>query len=176
LAAALLMGKLIRQSESESIVVKSTDILILNLEEIRRRGLKVWQGIPDDRLDWKPDPEAMTSIEMVRHVLEGEFLYMSMLERGGSLPSEDSPFKSRSYGDVESEVSFARPYRQQLLELIATYSERDLLARKVNRADKGYVRSAGDFILRMGYHEAIHTGHMLGYLRAMNVPRPNIWD
>jgi hypothetical protein len=109
------MGKLIRQSESESIVVKSTDILILNLEEIRRRGLKVWQGIPDDRLDWKPDPEAMTSIEMVRHVLEGEFLYMSMLERGGSLPSEDSPFKSRSYVDVESEVIFARPYRQQLL-------------------------------------------------------------
>jgi hypothetical protein len=30
--------------------------------------------------------------------------------------------------------------------------------------------------LRMAYHEAVHTGQLLAYLRAMGIPRPNIWD
>lgn len=156
--------------------MKSTDVLILNLEEIRRRSLIVWRGIPSDKLHWKPDEEAMTCIEMVRHVLEGEFLYTSMLEIGKSPPSEDSPFKPRPYEDVEAEISFAAPYHQKCVELIASFSDRDLVEKKVDRSDKGYVRSFGDFILRMGYHESIHTGHMLSYLRQMNASRPNIWD
>ena len=38
------------------------------------------------------------------------------------------------------------------------------------------VRTIGDFVLRMAYHELVHTGQLLSYLRRMNVPRPEIWD
>jgi hypothetical protein len=30
----------------------------------------------------------------------------------------------------------------------------------IDRSDVGYVRKAGDFILRMAYHEAVHAGQV----------------
>ncbi len=154
----------------------TTQLLILNLEEVRRRSMKVWRGIPQVHISSRPDAEAMTCIEMIRHVLEGEYQYMSMLKSGGSLPSDDTPWTSRPYENIEGEIVFAAPYRQELLDLVGSYTSEELATRRVDRSDKGYVRSAGDFILRMAYHESIHTGQLLGCLRQMNVPRPKIWD
>lgn len=154
----------------------ATHLLLVNLEEVRRRSIKVWRGIPADRLDWKPDADAMTCIEMVRHVLEGEWLYMQMLRTGRSPESEASPFNPRPFADVGAEIAFAEPYRGEFLNLVASCSAEELMTRQVDRAEKGYVRAFGDFILRIAYHESIHAGQMLGYLRQMNAPRPNIWD
>jgi uncharacterized damage-inducible protein DinB len=156
--------------------MEATDVLALNLEEVRRRSVKVWLAVPADRLHWKPDEGAMSCVGMVRHVLEGEYLYTLMLRSGGSLASDDSPFAARPYTSVEDELAFAEPYRRETLELVRSYSPLELSARKVDRADKGYVRTVGDFILRMAYHESVHAGQLLGYLRAMGAPRPNVWD
>ena len=155
--------------------MNSTELLALNLEEVRRRSLKVWSGIPLDRIHWKPDAQAMTCIEIVRHVLEGEFLYTSMLKAGGSVDCK-SPFTSRPYTDVESEVAFSTPYRRSLLDLLRSYTPDELSAKTVDRSDQGYIRTVGDFILRMAYHESVHTGQLLSYLRNMNAARPDIWD
>src|SRR2546423_2094893 len=121
--------------------MQSTELLILNFEEVRRRSVKAWQGIPAERLQWKPDAEAMTCIEMVRHVLEGEWLYMQMLRSGGSPESDESPFNPRPYIDVAAETAFAEPYREEFLKLVGSYTAEELITRKVVRADKGYVRT-----------------------------------
>lgn len=154
----------------------ATDLLALNLEEVRRRSLKVWHAIPPDRLHWKMDAGAMSCIETVRHVLEGEFVYMSMLKTGRSPASEETPFTGRPYQNVEAEVTFAVPFRSAFLQLVRSYSSERLLTETVNRSDKGYVRTAGDFILRVAYHESIHAGQLLANLRTMGAARPNIWD
>ena len=154
----------------------AAQLLVWNLEEVRRRSLKVWNAIPADRLAWKPDASAMTCIEMVRHVLEGEYLYLGMLKTGASPASEESPFTGRPYTTVNSELDVAAPSRRELVEFVAVLSDADVQNRKVDRSDKGYVRAAGDFILRMAYHEAVHTGQLLGYLRSIGAARPNIWD
>ena len=156
--------------------MSTTEILLLNLEEVRRRSVKVWNAIPSDGLQWRPDPDAMTCIEMVRHVLEGEYLYLLMLKSGRSLASDDSPFMHRPFTNVGAEIELARPYREDLMAFIRSLTDAALQAMSVDRSDKGYVRPAGDFILRMAYHESIHCGQMLSYLRTMNAPRPNIWD
>lgn len=156
--------------------MESIELLIVNLEEVRRRSLKVWHSIPEDRLHWKPDAEAMTCIEIVRHVLEGEFVYMQILRTGGSLASEETPFTGRPYQGVAAEVAFAEPFRKQFLGLVGSYAPHDLSARRIDRSDKGYIRNLGDFVLRIAYHESVHTGQLLGYLRSMEVARPNIWD
>ncbi len=46
-----------------------TEIILLNFEEIRRRSIKLWSGIPSSFYKWKPDDKAMSCIEMIRHVL-----------------------------------------------------------------------------------------------------------
>lgn len=153
-----------------------TEILILNLEEVRRRSIKIWHGIPNDKLDWKPDSEAMTCIEMVRHVLKGEWSYMQMLRAGKSVDTENSPFYPREYINVEAELEIAEPFRKEFLALVESYTAEDLSNRKIDRSDVGYVRTYGDFVQRIAYHEAVHAGQLLGYLRQMNAARPNVWD
>jgi uncharacterized damage-inducible protein DinB len=154
----------------------SAELLVLNLEEVRRRSRKAWSGIPVDRAHWKPDPDAMSCIEIVRHVLEGEFLYTSMIRIGRSAESDETPFTGRPYASVDAEVAFAESFRMDCLALVASLTSEELRVKTVDRSDKGYVRTLGDFILRMAYHEAVHNGQLLGYLRTMNVSRPNIWD
>ena len=156
--------------------MQTNELLILNLEEVRRRSIKIWRDIPADKLHWKPDAEAMSCLEMVRHVLKGEWGYMQMLRHGASLDTEDSPFKSHSLTDVETELARAAPFRSEFLQLVESYSDIELTEKKLDRSDVGYVRAYGDFILRIAYHESVHAGQLLGYLRGLNVPRPNIWD
>jgi uncharacterized damage-inducible protein DinB len=152
------------------------DALLWNAQEVRRRSLIVWRGIPAEFAHWKPDADAMTCIEMVRHVLEGEFLYMAMLKAGRGIAEDTTPFSGRSFTSIEDEIHFAQPFRMSFVKFLESFGPAELETVRVDRSDKGYIRSAGDFIMRMAYHEAVHTGQLLVYLRTMGVSRPNVWD
>ncbi|MBM7644588.1 putative damage-inducible protein DinB [Scopulibacillus daqui] len=156
--------------------MNTIDLILLNLKETRRRSIIVWEAIPHDKLDWKPDEEAMTCIEMVRHVLESEYYYCLAIENRGSLQEFHSPFENRPYISVKDELSFAESYRRQFLNRVSSFSNEDLSDIKIDRSDQGYIRSLGDMLMRIAYHEAVHTGQLLDYLRTMKADRPHIWD
>jgi uncharacterized damage-inducible protein DinB len=156
--------------------MKSNEIIIYNFEEIRRRSIKVWQEIPQNLLDWKPDEQALSMKEMIRHVLDSEHYYHLCIKNRGSLSSYQSPFENRSFISVQDELQFSQPYRKGFLNTIKAFTEEELSDIQIDRSDVGYVRSLGDMLLRVGYHEAVHTGQMLDYLRTADVKRANIWD
>ncbi len=54
--------------------MNAIDLSILNLKETRRRSEKLWNSLPDNFLNWKPDHEAMSFGEMIRHVWTSTFL------------------------------------------------------------------------------------------------------
>jgi hypothetical protein len=64
--------------------MNAIETILLNFSEIRRRSIKLWSGIPDEYLNWKPDQNAFTIIEMIRHVLEGEHLFHKIVENRGT--------------------------------------------------------------------------------------------
>ena len=154
------------------------DLIILNNEEIRRRSIKVWKAIPNNMLDWKPDENAMTCAEMIRHILQGEFLYHQVLIGGGSkaLSNLTNPFDGIEFTTVDNEILFAQPYRDDFLDYIKKLSVSDLESVEIDRSDVGYVRKLGDMLLRIAYHESVHTGQLLDYMRTMGIERPKIWD
>ena len=156
--------------------MQPTDIILLNAREVRRRSVILWRGIPADALQRKPDPEAMSALEMARHVLEGEYLYMLMAQERRSVSEDRSPFAGRRFVGVEDELDFAAPYRSEFERMIASLSEEELESIEVDRSDAGYKRKLGDFLLRAIYHESVHCGQLLGYLRVMGIPRPKVWD
>jgi uncharacterized damage-inducible protein DinB len=160
----------------KGLKMNAIDVVVLNFEEVRRRSLKVWRAIPESRIHYKTDPEAMSLIEQIRHVLEGEWLYMQMLQTGGELKSEETPWTNRLFTSIEDEIQFAEVYRKEFISLVKSFSADDLQNRSVDRSSKGYVRVFGDFLLRMAYHESIHAGVVQQYLRSINVPRALIWD
>ncbi|MEK3995315.1 Uncharacterized damage-inducible protein DinB (forms a four-helix bundle) [Paenisporosarcina quisquiliarum] len=156
--------------------MNSIDLILLNLNEVRRRSTKVWTSIPQEKLHWKPDKEAMTCIEMVRHVLESEHYYHLAIQNQGSLTVFDSPFEKLPFSTVNAELKVAEPFRNEFIETIKSYSEEDLTNIKIDRSESGYIRSLGDMLLRVAYHESVHTGQLLDYLRMAEVPRVRVWD
>ncbi|KZE69052.1 hypothetical protein AWM68_01945 [Fictibacillus phosphorivorans] len=156
--------------------MKSIDLLILNFNEVRRRSIKLWNSIPQEKLLWKPDAEAMNCIEMIRHVLDSEHYYHLAIKNKGSLNVYESPFENRPYTTVMDELSFAEPYRNDFIHTVQSFTEEDLLQVKIDRSESGYIRNLGDMLLRVAYHESVHTGQLLDYLRTAGVSRVRIWD
>jgi hypothetical protein len=153
-----------------------TDVLLLNFEEIRRRSLKLWVGIPVEFFNWRPDAKAMSFIEMIRHVLETENIYTQIIKnKGGNASDFISPWKDLPYSSLEGELEFAAPFRKTFLETVGSFTADELNAIQIVRKEKK-TRTLGDFILRCSYHESVHTGQFLSYLRTLNVDRRNIWD
>jgi uncharacterized damage-inducible protein DinB len=156
--------------------MNSIDLIILNFNEVRRRSIKVWTSIPEGKLDWRPDDHALSCLEMIRHVLESEHYYHLAIKNRGSLSVFHSPFENRTLTTVHAELDFAEPYRKQFIETIKSFSEEDLKSVKIDRSESGYIRDLGDMLLRVAYHESIHTGQLLDYLRTAGIPRIRIWD
>ena len=156
--------------------MNSIDIILLNFSEIRRRSIKLWNGIPNEYLNWKPDEKAFTIIEMIRHVLEGEHLFHRIIMNRGNLGDYKSPQENLDYSDLKSELDFSEKYRMEFLDMISGLKETDLENVRIERKEVGQSKKLGDYLNRIAYHEAVHTGQMLDYLRTVGIERPKIWD
>ena len=156
--------------------MNAKELLILNFEEVRRRSIKVWKGIDDELLYWKPDGDAMTCIEMVRHVLEGENIYHHIILYRGELGNFESPLKTNPFSTVDDELKYAQPYREKFLQMVNCFTTKELDEIYITRKAIKQHRRLGDYLLRIAYHEAVHTGQLLNYLRTAKAARPKIWD
>lgn len=156
--------------------MNSIEIILLNFSEIRRRSLKVWENIPTAYLNWKPDEKAFSIIEMIRHTLEGEHLFHKIIENRGNLGTYQSPWIDLKYSNVENELNFASKYRASFIQMIENLDAMDLKNISVNRIEVGQQKLLGDYLNRIAYHESVHIGQLLNYLRTIGIERPNIWD
>ena len=154
----------------------SHQLIILNYEEIRRRSIKLWTGIPEKFHHWQPDKDAMSLIETVRHVLESQYIYQQIIIARGDKGDLISPWEGRPYTNIADEIAFAQPYQQDYFEMIRSFTNDELLETEIIRPELNQRRKLGDYLLRIAYHEAIHAGNVLSYLRTLGIDRPNIWD
>lgn len=156
--------------------MNSIEILLLNFSETRRRSIKLWSGIPNEYLNWKPDENAFTIIEMIRHVLEGEHLFHKIVENRGDLGNYQSPWNELKYSDLKNELDFSQKYRVEFLNMVNELNESELEDIRIERKEVGQSKKLGDYLNRIAYHESVHTGQLLGYLRTIGIERPQIWD
>ncbi|UZR99800.1 DinB family protein [Chondrinema litorale] len=156
--------------------MNAIQIILLNFSEIRRRSIKLWSKIPDEYLNWKPDKDALSIIEMIRHVLEGEHLFHKIIENRGNLGNYQSPWKSLEYSNLKNELEFAEKYHTDFINMISNLKEADLENTRIERKEVGQNKILGDYLNRIAYHESVHTGQMLDYLRTAGVERAKIWD
>lgn len=152
-----------------------TDLILLNFQEIRRRSIALWEGLPENFHFWKPDEKAMTAIDMIRHVIGADYGWNIIINRG-DMSSYQSPWENKPYQSVQEELDFALPYRQEFLKTVRSFSAEDLNTIEIIHPGTTIKRKLVDYLLRIGYHESVHAGQFLSYLRAMEVERPFIWD
>jgi uncharacterized damage-inducible protein DinB len=152
------------------------ELIILNLEEIRRRSIILWQGLPPEFYFWKPDAAAMHAIEMIRHVVCADYGWNIIIKNNGDLSTYKPTWTGREYISVADELEFAKPFREEFLQTIRQFSAADLSNIEIIHPGNGQKRKLGDYLLRIGYHEAVHAGQFLSYMRAMGIERPSVWD
>ncbi|MDP9959218.1 DinB family protein [Chryseobacterium lathyri] len=151
------------------------ELIINYLNETRRRSVFLWKGLPEDLYGWKPDSEAMTAIQMIRHVLQADYGW-NMIINKEDMSNYQTPWEDRSYSNVEDEIEFAEPYRQNFLQSVRKFSEKELSNTIIIHPGNGAEKLLGNYLLRIAYHESVHAGQFLSYLRTMGVERPFIWD
>ncbi|MFD0769746.1 DinB family protein [Bacillus sp. CGMCC 1.60114] len=157
--------------------MNAIELCILNLKETRRRSIKLWRSLPDSLLSWKPDNEAMSFGEMIRHVWSASFHYHMLLRNNGSIQTEiHTPYDEEPITSVEKEIELSQAYFSDFIEYVESISAEELDSRLIDRSDVGYQRYLGDMLLRIAYHDAVHTGQFLQYLRMVELERPLIWD
>jgi uncharacterized damage-inducible protein DinB len=125
---------------------------------------------------WKPDVQAMDTIESVRHIIEGEHIYHNIIAGGGALNNFVSPWEDKKYDSIEDEIAFAIPYRKAFLDMISSINPQDLQTKEIIRTEYNQRRTLGDYLNRVAYHESVHTGQLLSYMRTFGVDRPSVWD
>ena len=171
-----MIQQLFKQVDEQEIHMTQTDIIILNFEEIGRRSIKLWTEITPEIYFWKPDIKAMNCLEMVRHVLEGEHLFHIIVNSRGNMANYISPWTDRPYTDLKDELDFAKPFREKFFATIRSFNPAELDSIEIIRQEKKQRRKLGDYLLRIAYHEAVHAGQLLSYLRTLGLERPLIWD
>ncbi len=151
------------------------ELILLNFTEIRRKSIKLWRGLPESHYHWKPDDHSMSAIEMIRHVLESDYGWNIIIQQG-DMTHYSTPWKNRPFLSVDDELSFAEPYRNIFLHSVGQFSENELSEVTITHPGNGQLKPLRQYLLRIGYHESVHAGQFLSYLRAMNLERPDIWD
>ncbi|WP_186758564.1 DinB family protein [Echinicola salinicaeni] len=155
--------------------MNQAELIILNFNEIRRKSIALWQGLPIEYYNWKPDENAMTAIEMVRHVLQADYGWNIIINQG-DMSNYRTPWENRPFKSVEDELTFAEPYRKTFLNSVQQFSDRALADTHIVHPGNGELKPLGQYLLRIGYHESVHAGQFISYLRGMGVERPFIWD
>ena len=156
--------------------MKTNKIILLNLKEIRRRSEILWAGLPQEHYNWKPDAEAMSCLESVRHVLESQHLFHVIVKNRGNLGDYLSPWENRKYTNVQDELDFAEPFKNDFYQMIENCNEDDFEMIEIIRTEVNQRRKLGDYLLRIAFHESVHLGQLLDYYRTMGIARPKIWD
>ncbi|WP_073091299.1 DinB family protein [Cyclobacterium lianum] len=152
-----------------------SELIILNFKEIRRRSMKLWNGLPESHYHWRPDEKAMTAIEMVRHVLQADYGW-NIIINNGNMTNYQTPWKNRPFISLADELEFAEPYRKAFLKTVGQFSDTQLSETEIIHPGNGEKKILGPYLLRIGYHESVHAGQFISYLRTMKIGCPEIWD
>ncbi len=157
--------------------MNAVELSILNLKETRRRSIILWRSLPDEWLTWRPDKEAMTFGETIRHVWGAGYYYHIMLLNNGSVKKgTPAPFEQEPIKSVNGEIELSQSYFEDFIEYVQSLSTNELESRLIDRSDVGYQRYLGDMLLRIAYHDSVHTGQFLQYMRMVGLERQKIWD
>jgi len=157
--------------------MNAIEFCILNLKETRRLSIKLWRSLPDSLLSWKPDNEAMSFEEMIRHVWSASFHYRMLLKNNGLIKTEiHTPYDEVPITSVEKEIELSQPYFSDFTEYVEYISTEELESRLIDRSNVGYQRYLDDMLLRIAYHDVVHTGQFLQYLQMVELESPLIWD
>lgn len=143
------------------------------LEEETAITQKMFQRIPEDKLDWKPHPKSMSIKQLATHIAElPTWIVMASTRNGYDFAAE--PYQQKDINTKHDLIkylnemeelgdSYLRPELEDKLSEKWILRSGDVIIKEYNRAE----------LIRMTLNQITHHRAQLGvYLRLLDVPIP----
>jgi uncharacterized damage-inducible protein DinB len=157
--------------------LNSLGLFLLDFQECRRRFLMTAAAFPNHLLNWRPDKDALTVGETIRHVLLHDLSWLKILtEKRLPTDEEHAHLWAEPYTNLEDELNRSKEYYNEFINYVSTLNPNDFNTIYIEWPHKPIRRTLGDTLERKSFHDAVHTGQLLQYLRMLHIERPMIWD
>jgi uncharacterized damage-inducible protein DinB len=148
------------------------DYLIADFESEMQTTLRVLGAVPNNHLDYRPDPKSKTALGLVRHIpLEDEWLLNSIANGAFTPPPDDSD----ACGIMTPADAVAR-YKEKVPAALARV--RALPGEELTKVIDllGMIQAPGiNFLGLATKHSVHHRGQLSTYLRPMGGKVPGIY-
>jgi uncharacterized damage-inducible protein DinB len=153
------------------VEIRSIDDFLEYLPRIRKRTQRIVDLVPDDRLDWRPDPGAFSFADLLRHVAALERYMFAENVRGR--PSR-YPGHGPELAEGPEEVrAFWRRCRRESLALYGELTDADL--KRSSTTPAGAELRTWKWLRAMIEHEVHHRGQLYLMLRMISVETPPLY-
>ncbi len=117
--------------------------------------------IPDDKLDWKPAPTALSALEVVGHLLTAIDYFKGSIENAGpgAVPEGDGPTPTSRDEAKSKLIAAGEDYSRMLLALTPEEAER-----KVELSFGSYPLS---FVASMAVTDSVHHHGQIAYIQTL---------
>jgi uncharacterized damage-inducible protein DinB len=161
------MLKLMQPEQAEFLL---RDVMIPSLQNEHGITKRIIAAVPDDKGDYKPDPNAMSAFELARHIVGAEISFLRTVEEG------QFPGASRMPDSVKTVSDVVRWYEENFNEHLQNVAKvtGEQLAKIVDF--RGVIQLPAVLFLNFLLNHSIHhRGQMTVYLRPMGAKVPNIY-
>ncbi|QOR64829.1 DinB family protein [Cytobacillus suaedae] len=157
--------------------MNAIDLFLVDFKECRRRFIMTAAFFPSDLLIWKPDKDALSVGETIRHVLLHDLSWLKIFEENRLPTSEEIDYLwAEPFTNLQDEIDRSKIYHVRFIQYVTSLHPKDLELRYIDWPHKPIRRTLGDALERKSYHDSVHTGQLLQYLRMLHIERPMIWD
>jgi uncharacterized damage-inducible protein DinB len=145
-------------------------VALTSLENESRTTRRVIEAIPADKSGYKPDPVAMTSLDLAKHLAISEICILKGAINGEFDFSEKVPDSVKTPADVAKWYGDAS---EKILAQLRAMSP-DQLAKVVDF--RGFMRMPAVLYVTLAINHSIHhRGQLSTYLRPMGAKVPSIY-
>ena len=151
--------------------IRSIDHFLEYLARVRERTQRVVDLVPDDRLEWRPDPDAFSFADLLRHVAALERYMFAENVRGR--PSRYPGHGPELAEGAEEVRAFWRRCRREALALYGELTDADL--ERACTTPAGAELRTWKWLRAMVEHEVHHRGQLYLMLRMVSVDTPPLY-
>ena len=152
------------------------DLFVKQKEALRRRTREVAGMVQPKDIVWRPEKDALTVGEILRHLwvseegvrraaLEGDFSYYEKRIPEGLRAVTGAP------GPLADELARLESVHQETLRLVATFPQERMEEERVHQG-LGFRRKVYSMLLGINEHEIHHRAQLMVYLRMLGTPVP----
>ena len=149
---------------------------VANLKRTRYISEQVWNTVPESLALATAYNSGMHVMEIIRHIIDADAWFYNLTIHHGDV-SKIKPTNGKVvYESIRQEIVKGKDSLLPMLQLINTTSNDDYEQVIINRTDKKFTMNLNNFLTRICYHEAYHTGQLVALLRDNNIEVPTIWN